>query len=252
MLNYIFQYLNIFDGWIAQVVAGLVRTSFYGAVSGFAAVGIYAVVSNQRRLRELKNETRRLRGLMRDTTLSFREVIDLNKKNLIASLRLLAHSLWPCVLSSVPPIVMMMWFSNYQSYTLPLDGKPVNVTFVPERIPVVIEPAGVRRDLGDGRHAIVVGDGQRVRFGFGDRTIYEGIIAEHSVDTIHKERWWNAFLASEAGYIRADAPIEEIKFDFPRKRFIENGADWIATWEFQFFLALVVSSLTAKVAFHVE
>jgi hypothetical protein len=252
MLIYFFQLLSSFDGWIAPYLSGLVRACLYGALSGVGALILYAVVSNQSRIKGLKSEARRLRKQMLDATLSYREMMQLSKKNLMVSLRLLGHALWPCLLSSLPPILFMAWMSIYQSYTLPTNGMPISVTFVPKTAPVVIEPSGISTEFGNGKRVIAVEPGQSMWFGIDGKTVYEGIITNPPVETVHKKRWWNAVMADAAGYIRSDAPVDKIVFDFPRKRFIEGGPAWLATWELPFFLLLFISGIVTKLVFKIE
>jgi len=252
MLVYLFDLLNWFDGWLAPYLSGLLRAGLYGALSGAGALVVYAAVSDQIRIKELKAETRLLRKQTLDASLTSLEMLQLSKKNLIASLRLLGHSLWPCLVSSLPPLLFMAWMSVYQSYTLPADGIPVSISFVPETARVVIEPSGISAERGNGKREVAVKPGQRMSFSVDGKTVYEGIFGDPPVESVHKKSWWNLLLADKTGYVRSDAPVEKIVFDFPRKRFIESGPDWLATWESPFFLLLSLSAIVTKLIFKIE
>ena len=252
MLNNLFEYLNVVDGWLAPYLSDLVRIGLYGAVSGFLALLIYVLLSNQSKLKKLKGEVKVLRNQMRVATLNYREMMQLSKKNVLVSLRLLGQTLKPCVLSSLPVILFMTWLSNYFSYTLPINGKTINVSIVPNTALVVVEPSKIAKQLGNGKYAVDIEAGERMWFSVDGKTVYEGIITDHPVPTIHKKRWWNSIIGNDAGYIRSNVPVDEIIFDLPRKQLIEGAPAWLSTWEFPFFLLLFVTSITTKVMFSIE
>jgi hypothetical protein len=248
MFNGVLQLLNLCDGWLAMFLPDVLRVGLWGGLSGVAALGLYTVVSNQDRIAALKGETRRLRTQMRDATLTYGAMLQLNQQNLTVSLRLLGHTLLPGTLSAVPPMVCMMWISLCHTYTLPPAGQPIRVTLVPELTSAVIEPSHMRTDAGNGKREIILAAGQPLRIVNQGKTVYEGRIAAPPLGQVHKKHWWNALVANEAGYIYADAPIDEILFDLPRKRFVAEGPLWLATWEFPFFLGLTVATVTMKLA----
>lgn len=252
MFNHVFGLLNLFNGWLASFLPGLGRVCLYGAFSGVAALFLYSVISNQGRIAGLKSETRRLRKQMRDTNLKYGEMIQLSKINLVVSMRLLGHTLLPSILSSLPPISFILWLTIYHSYTLPTNGKLIAVTIVPETAQVVVEPSRISIETGNGKRAIAVEAGQSVRFASEGRTVYEGIITDPPVGAVRKKLWRSALVADEAGYIHSDVPVDEIMFDFPRKRFIEVGPTWLVTWEFPFFLSLLISAVTTKLVLKIE
>ena len=252
MLNYLFLFYNSVDGFLALFLPGLPRTCLYGATSGALALFLFAVFSNQAKIRSLKSDTKRLRKLILDTKLHPREVIKLSRKNLTLSLNLLNVVFWPCIISSIPPIFTLLWLSAYHSYALPANG--VNVTFsvTPEVPKLRIEYSDIGRDFGDGKRELAVEAGRSIRLGIEGRTAYEGIITDPPVKEVRKKHWWNFLIEDGAGYIRSEAPVETIVFDFPRKRFIEHGPIWLATWELPFSLSLFISAITTKYMFGIE
>jgi hypothetical protein len=163
MFNGVLQLLNLCDGWLAMFLPDVLRVGLWGGLSGVAALGLYTVVSNQDRIAALKGETRRLRTQMRDATLTYGAMLQLNQQNLTVSLRLLGHTLLPGTLSAVPPMVCMMWISLCHTYTLPPAGQPIRVTLVPELTSAVIEPSHMRTDAGNGKREIIIAAGQPLR-----------------------------------------------------------------------------------------
>lgn len=252
MFNSVFRLLNLYDGWLATFLPDVLRVCLLGALSGVTALILYVVVSHQDRIAALKSETRRLRAQMRDISLTYRDMMQLHKQHLITALRLLGHTLVPGILSTVPPLLCTLWMSAYHTYTLPTPGKPIRVTLVPELTSVVIEPSPIRYDVGNRQRAIAVETGQSLRITNQGRTVYEGAITDPPLGRVHKKHWWNTLAADEAGYIHADAPIDEIIFDFPRKRFIAGVPGWLATWELPFFLGLSASVVAIKLACKIE
>ena len=252
MLSHIFFVFNSLDGFLALFLSDFVRACVYGALSGTVAILLYSILSNQPRIKALKSETRRLREQMRNPTLIYQEMIRLSITNLAVSLRLLGYVFLPCLFSSIPPMLFILWLSTYHSYALPPGGTPIGVTFVPENEKIVIKPSWTGSDLGNGKRAISVEAGEKIWFGVEDRTIYEGIITEPPVRSVHKKRWWNALMADDTGYIRSDAAVDEIVFAFPRKRFFARGPVWVRTWEFPFAALCLISAITTKWVFKIE
>jgi hypothetical protein len=100
---------------------------------------------------------------------------------------------------------------------------------------------------------MVIGqDSFPVRFLYAGKVVYSGTPGDPPTSRVHHRRWWNALLESEVGYISPDAPVEEIRFNFPRKLLVKGVPKWVATWEFPFFFSLLLVAVTIKVAFSIE
>ena len=246
MVSYLFLFFNSVDGLLALFLPDLPRTCLYGAMSGALALFLFAMFSNQAKIKSLKSETKRLRKRILDTKLHPREVMKISKQNLILSSKLLSLVFWPCIISSMPSILMLLWLSAYHSYALPANGVNIAFSVTPETPKLRIEYADISRDLGDGYRELAVEAGRSIRLGIDGRTIYEGIITDPPLKVLHKKHWWNVLIENGAGYIRSDAPVETIVFNFPRKRFIERGPIWLTTWELPFSLSLFISAITTK------
>ena len=99
------------DGALAFLPA-LVRALLWGAVGGGASMGIYAIVSPQRRLRELKGAVRTARSEVFAHDGGFEEGIVLLRRQLGLSLRVLALTLVPVALASIPVLLLMVGMSS--------------------------------------------------------------------------------------------------------------------------------------------
>jgi hypothetical protein len=252
MINSAFSILNLLDGWLAGWLPGLVRICMWGGMCGTVALAIYSALSDQTAIGQLKREARELRHRMLDPDLARSEFMDLVRRNLAVSFRLLGKTAFPALLSAFPVIVVASWLSAYQSYALTPDNTPVEVEISPNTEGVTLAPS--RAFVRDARKikVIAVEESLPLRFIVDGKVAYHGTPLHPPSGRVQKKVWWNALVGSEVGYIDSDSALEEIRFRFPRKVFTDGLPKWMATWELPFFLCLAVFAVSIKFVFRID
>jgi hypothetical protein len=92
----------------------------------------------------------------------------------------------------------------------------------------------------------------QVRFVHDGRLAYSGTPGCPPTNRVRKKLWWNTLIGNEVGYIDPGAELEEIRFHFPRKTFLDGMPMWMSTWELPFFLCLGVVALGIKIIFGIK
>lgn len=252
MINLTFPVLNAIDAWLALWLPELWRIALWGAASGAAALGLYALLSDQAGLAQLKRGTRDLRTKMLDPQLEGDGYLRLARQNLLTSFRLLGKSIGPAMISSIPFFVVLLWLSVYQTYATPQAGSVVPVEILPITSAVQLAPLPSLQRTSDGIRLIVSSEPESLRFTDGGGIVYEGTPINPPTAVIHKRTWWNTLLGNQAGYVRADASVDEIRFRFGFKRFLSGVPGWMTTWELPYFTALIAAALAIKFALTIE
>ncbi|MFW6158358.1 MAG: hypothetical protein ACOC8E_03275 [Planctomycetota bacterium] len=255
MINVLFPVLRFLDGLAAWLIPAYVRVWLWGAVGGAIAIGLYALLSDQQGIRDLKEKTGALRKKMLGAGLSFDQFLGLARENLAVSLSLLRKVLVPVLVSFLFVLVIAEWLNAEHSYARPEPGEAVPVEFVPPLGDLELRPEDAFARDGDAVRlvgGVLAEDAPGIEVRRGSRLIYAGDPVDPPAPSVHKKRWWNVFLASGAGYVRGDSPVREIRLRFRRKRFIGGVPDWLATWEPAFFVALFAAALAIKFGFRVR
>ena len=247
MINWAFPLLNAVDGWLAGWLPLLARLCLWGALSGAAAMGLYALMSDQAALSRRKAEIRDVRRQMMRGDGEQAEVMRLARRNLALSFGLLGRVFGPAMLSGVPVIVIVLWLSAYHSLA-PAD--PVRVDLVPPADGVtLLAPDGPAPGTSE---SATVAAGAPLRVLDADGLVWESRPDAPPVGVVHKRVWWNALIGNEAGYLRPDAAIDEIRFAFPRKQVLSGLPAWMSAWEFPYFLSLIAAAVALKLAFRIQ
>lgn len=252
MINSAFPILNLIDGWLPGWIPGLVRICLWGAASGAGMLAIYSALSDQTAIGQLKRETRKLRRRMLDPKLEKSELLGLAGRNITVSLHLLVKTGVPAFLSALPVVVVVCWLSAYQSHRVNPDNSPVEVEILPTAQGVTLSPNKVFVREAQNIGLITGEESFQVRFIHNGRLAYSGTPGRRPTNRVHKKLWWNALIGNEVGYIDSGSALEEIRFHFPRKIFLDGMPMWMSTWELPFFLCLGVVALGIKIVFGIK
>ena len=112
MLEMILNSAGAIDAAIAVALPATPRVAFYGVLSGAAAMGLYAVAANQRKIAELKAELREIRAAMMAEENELSEIVGLLKRNLELTLRLSGRVLGPSLLAALPVLALAAWLDH--------------------------------------------------------------------------------------------------------------------------------------------
>jgi uncharacterized membrane protein (DUF106 family) len=252
VLNLFFPVLDGLDAGLS-FLPPVLRVVLLGALSGALAMGLYVLLSNQDRIRAQKSEMQAIREALVAAKDDFALTMRLSKRNLAASFKLLGIVVGPALLSSLPLLVVIAWLAGQYAHETPAAGTPVPVAFDPAQDGIAVEPAAALVREGDGQsHLLWPASGAPVRFVDRAGLVYAGPPADVPATTVHKRVWWNWLWGNEAGYVRADAPVEAISFALPERRLVSGVPSWLGGWEAVYFLSVLVSSLAIKLGFKIE
>lgn len=249
LLNQAFPALDALDGALAFLPAA-VRVALLGALSGALAMALYWLLSPQAKIKARKVEIQDLRRQLQAAKDDLALTLRLSRRNLAASFALLGATLLPALLSSLPLLAVIAWLASRYAYELPAAGTPVPVAIEPAADGIAVAPP-LLPSPGGMALAWPAAGAEPVRFSDAQGLVYAGPPAEVAASLVHKPRWWNRLLGNEAGYLRADAPIEAIRFDLRARRLLPGLPGWLAGWEAVYFAALIAASLLIKVRFKI-
>jgi hypothetical protein len=253
MINALFPSLTAVDGLFAWVFPAALRVLIWGGIAGALAMLVYRFTSNQTAIARLKAETRDLRRRMLDPELEQSEFARLIRVNLKTSFSLLGKTVLPGLYSTVPVLLIATWLNAFYAYTTPANGDPVTLHVEPDAAAVAIEPASrVAGRNGTGWAITSAPANEALTIVAAGVTAYTGSPFSPPVPEIAKRQWWNALLASEAGYLNPEAGIHRIVIDLPRRRLIGGLPGWLAGWEAPYFLGILVLAVALKFSLEIE
>lgn len=245
LTDFVFPVFWSVDGTLADVVPPAARLVFWGVLSGVIAMLVYWVFSPQKRIAATNAEVRRLRAEMRTAADDFARSMALSRRQLMLSLKVLGLAFGPTFVAGLPVLFIIFWVSAAYDLASPAAGTPV---------PLVVEPAEATLTV-DGAAARSLpwpSSGAPVRLGDGTREIFAGPLSAAGFGVIHKHRWWNVVLGNDLGYLDPASGIESVVFQLEPRRVLPELPSWASTWEFPFFLSLVIVSLAIKFGFRIH
>lgn len=228
----------------------LARLLFWAAVTAVISMALYWLCSGQEKVEAAKTraiEARRTMAAYDGTEMD--EMLPLAKESLAASGKHFIIVLGPAVLSSLPALTLIVWVSNHFSYELPTTGESITISSAPDGFPGGIEPASAK----DGSYTLTYPDSDAAFvMRSTDGIELASLPLKKAVPIVHKRAWWNSLIANPNGYIPAAAEVDEIRFELRKIEYLSIGPGWMHTWEFSYFLLLIVTSLGIKVAFKIH
>lgn len=230
----------------------VLRICVYGVLCGVISVSIYAWISNQRRIAELKRKARDLRARVLADDIDHRELLRLTRSNLATSFRLLGRTFVPAVVSALPVILAIEWISIHHSFDVPEPGERIRITAVPHSSSLTAAPDNIEFGKQDEMWLAVPDASGQILLCEDGVEVYAGNPFDAPTAYLQKKKWWNAVMPSRAGYLSADSTIQAVHFEFAKKLFFQNIPEWLATWHFSFFAALVITAVTLRLRFRIS
>lgn len=251
LLNLAYPLLDAFD-WSLSFLPAALRVVLLGVLSGAAAMGLYVLFSNQPKIRAQKGEMQAIRVALAGAKDDFAETMRLSKRNLGASFKLLGIVVGPALLSSLPLLAVIGWLAAHYGYVVPAPGAGVPVSLAPTAEGIAVEPPEALRNGAAGQELVWPQPGQSPRFADAQGPLYQGPPADLPTTIVHKREWWNWLLGNEAGYLRPDGALEEIRLALEPRRLVGGVPAWLGGWEAVYFLSVLVASLLIKFGFKIE
>ena len=252
MISRLFPALNTVDGWFAGLLPFVLRLMIWGALGGSLSILIYARLSPQASIKELK---KKIRGLQRDMLgldLEFADFMRLSKENLKTSLRLFAAVLGPGLVSVVPVLFLAVWIHACIAYEAPASLDALAVTAADGNVDLRVTSENTP-DMPSGQNTGDVGpaSSERIQVVAGEKVIYSGTPLSPPTPVLHKRRWWSVLLSSPAGYLVDDAPVDSIQLNLAKKQALRWGPNWARGWELPFFVFVFIAALGLKLGLRI-
>ncbi len=227
------------DGVLGMLPAFL-RLSLWAVITAVISMFLYWRCSAQEKVGRAKERAVTARKKMATYDgHEFDEMWPLARESLAASAKHFTVVLGPAVLSSVPALMLIIWVSNHFSYTLPEAGAMISLEATPENALALKQIDWP----GDNSPVEVQDSGGKPLF---------SLPLPAAVPVVHKKAWWNSLIGNPNGYLGEDASAAEVRLDLPRVSYLNFGPGWVRTWEFSYFLVLIICSLGIKVTFRIH
>lgn len=225
------------DGAVAGALPATVRLWLWGLIGGVASMGLYWLLSPQKRIGQTKRELAQAQQALNSFDGEFAQAWPMLRRMLGLAFKQLGIVFIPALIAMSPVLCLLAWMSTSFSYRWPQAGAEV---------PAQTEPSGygARWNAQPRGAEIVILD----RAG---RTLSTHTMAA-PVPVLHKRQWWNALLGNPAGYLDDSSPVETVEFDLPDKEYLGFGPGWLRGWEFSFLLAVTIGAVGLKLGFHIE
>jgi hypothetical protein len=252
MITHLFNIFRNIDTFLRSFLPLWGSLVLWGLLGGGAVMGLYALLSPQRRIRAKKQEIKELKAEMKDDSLGFAGTLRLTRQNLRRAFELLGLVLPPSLVAMLPALCMMLFVSILYSYQVPEAGQDLKVKTTPYSLKVRVQSGGVVVNTGKSGFVVIMDKKPRIRIYESKRIIYSWTPDMLMDGSVRKRPWWGGLLPEGAGYLPEDSVTEKISIGFRTLRVIGGVPRAIGGWEFSYFLALTISAVLVKVKFRIE
>ncbi len=111
------------DGWLAPLPP-YARLALWGAATGALSMGLYALLSPQRRLAELKGQVREIRAKLNAYDGELAGAMPLLRSQIALSLRHLGLTIGPALVAAAPMLAVLAWAAGTFGGETLLAGAP--------------------------------------------------------------------------------------------------------------------------------
>jgi hypothetical protein len=235
------------DALMSQFAPSTARLVLWGLVSAVVSMGLYWLLSPQRKIAQVKESALQARRALDSYEGDFAGAWPRMREMLRLSLKQVGIVTWPAIAASLPVLCLLVWMSTAYGYHFPPPNSDVEIRTAPEQIGA--------RWIGRGeqyRGPDAGPNAPHIELHNERSTTVLVIPMPKPVPTVHKRQWWNALLGNPAGYIPDDAPISRVDVDLPSQQFLSVGPSWMRSWEFLYFTVLILGSVIIKVVFQIK
>ena len=226
------------DVRLAAILPAAARIVLWGGIGAVTSMGLYWLVSPQRRIAHIAAEERRLKERLRDEDTAVADGLASAQELLRLALLRLGLVLLPVLVAALPVVCLAVLLETRYAHALPPPGHAATVKVEPDTahgIWRVENGAPPRVDVLDDRGLVL-----------------QSLPISAPVPVVHKRLWWNALIGNPLGYLPAEGPVERIEIRLPERRYLSFGPDWIRGWEALFVATLLAGSLLLKFLFRIR
>ena len=231
------------DGLLGGMAPPTLRLAIWGLIAAAVSMGLYWLVSPQRRIAEAKAEATAARRELDAYDGDLDGAWPLIRRVVGTAFGQIGLVAWPAVAGSLPVLALLLWLSTAYGHAFPADDTDIAISTVPQTLQARLEPADDPAFGNPDRRIVVVDDGGQV---------VEQVPLPAPVPIIHKRQWWNALIGNPIGYLPDNGPLERIELDMPQREYLPIGPGWLRAWYVVFFGSVLCASLAIKVAGRIE
>lgn len=223
-----------------------IRLLLWAAIAAGASMGVYAALSPQGRLREIKESIRLAQARVKAYEGDFGGSLPLLWSQVALSLRHVGMTLLPALAAGLPVLVLLPWLALRFGWLLPAPGAPVAVTVRPATAVLGANPPALSGGEG-GRWTLAWPEpGSPVTLRSGSDRELVRLPLKQPVPSLSPRARWNILFGNPAGYLPDDAGVEAVEIELPRRVVIAGAPQWLAGWEATFFGGMLVFALAIK------
>lgn len=236
------------DTCVDFLPAGL-RVALWAFAGGILSMALYALLSPQAKIAQVKSALADTRTLMLEADDSFEELLGFARRSLLLSFRHLALVFGPALLSAFPLLCAMAWASNHFGYGFPSPGDVASLRVEPQDVEVELLVSG------NASGSAAVSDELRFEWPAPPQTLAlrdaAGQVVLHippasAIPIVHKRQWWNSLIGNPAGYLPQDSQVELVTLSMLPRDYLPFGPQWLRGWLSIFLIASVLGALVTK------
>ncbi|MDG1389597.1 MAG: hypothetical protein P8P79_14255 [Halioglobus sp.] len=242
---------TVFDA--AQSLFGLVlpdalSLGIWALLASFLSMWTYGRLSNQEALNHIRplQKTASKRLAVYDGP--FNGLWPLVRENFSLSAQQMWLTFFPALVATIPILFVLPWVSNTFGSHFPQAGEAIAVqveSYTPHELHWDLREAPQRSGIG--RWTLSWPDeGKELHLLDQHEQPVLALPLSEPTPVLHKRLWWNYLIGNPAGYLDPDHVVESITFNFPSRKFLPFGPDWLRGWLSLFMLYLVSFSLLLK------
>jgi len=240
--------------WIDQVILGalppVVHLVVWGLAGSVLSMGLYKLISPQKRIGELRFAAVEARRRMAAYDGEFSGLGAVAFTSLGLSFRHVGAILLPAVSASLPVICLLAWLSNNYGYRLPVANTVIAIQIEPSSSAVTWQGEAIPPP-GASDIAWPPDEGTARLLDAQSRLLVE-LPLPAAVPIIHKRQWWNHLLGNPIGYLPVDGPVEKVTLGLQPRTYLDVNPAWLGGWEMIFLTVLFVASIAIKFAFRIH
>lgn len=241
------------EGWLPASLGPLPRLIGWGCVMAIVSMGLYRLVSPQRKIATLRMEAAAARQQLATFDGEFEQLMPMVRRSLLLSMRQIGWIFFPALLASLPLVASLLWLDSAYSFQAPFAGQQIALTALPEGAIVRAEPEA---GLGQGPTGLLLTwphDAESVMLFDEHGTSIAALVAGRpGANIIEPRLWWNSIIGNPMGYLPEGSPVTRLQFAFQELQVIGAEPAWYTGWEAAFFATLIALSLLIKVVFRIE
>jgi len=237
------------DAWLSPHLSDGVRIGGWAVLAGVASMAIYALVSPQRKLKELAATTAETQKALSACDGDFTVAWPLIRKLLGAAFARLALTIVPSLAAGAPVILVLIWMDARFGCAAPRPGETVAVNVSPPSASVIWQPQDAAKHSDDDQWLVRWPDeSEHVRLLSADGATLFAMPSEPSSE-ISRRNFWHALMNSVA--LPVDSPVELVRIGYATREFMSFGPVWARSYLTIFLVVTCLASIAVKCAFRI-